>query len=896
MTNKTNSSIKDINMTTQEIRDKFLNFFKSKGHKIIESDSLVPKNDPTVLFTTAGMQQFKQQFLGYTDDYTRAATSQKCLRTDDLDEVGSTDFHHTFFEMLGNFSFGDYFKKEAINWAWEFLTQVLGIDKSRLWVSVYKDDAEAQSIWKTDIGLTDERIFKLGDKSNFWPSNAKENGPNGPCGPCSEIFFDYDPGDKRIPSDPDEIPGRFSEVWNLVFTQYERKETGTLIALPNKNIDTGMGLERLAAVMQGKKNNFEIDIFAPILKSIHDHISSQLGLKQQRVIADHIRAITFGIADGVIPSNEGRGYVIKKLIIICSDIAQINGNTLACIHKIIPSVMESMHGAYPDLKKTESIITNTVKNIEEAYINVRKERVPQFENELLALKKKNQQKIYNINEIAKLLFTFRDTYGLTLDTMKAPIMLTFKTWRDDDFDAATDIYIKLMKEQQDRSRASSKISTDVFAENTLELNVPKTQFIGYDRVQSIGTIIALYVDNKKTTQAEADMSVKVVLDKTPFYAESGGQIGDIGELIAKEGLIEITDTQKISDIFIHIGKVKNGRIKINDQVTADVMLERRLAIMRNHTSTHLLQTALRKVLGQHVMQQGSYVSDERLRFDFTHPQAVSYEEMKEIEKQVNRLIVQCDTVTKEYLTQQQAKERGALSFFEEKYGDIVRVVSIGDYSQEFCGGTHLDSTGQIGLFKIINESAIAQGIRRIEAKTGLKALDHTIDNENEIKKIAKILKSPVNEICQRTQGQIHKIKQLEKELEKYKFETIKNSVQEIIDSCEKVCESSIISHCFQNVDMATLRKTNDLIRQKTGSAIIILGSIAENSACVAISVSQDLITKGIKANQIIDDIAPLIEGKGGGRPQFAQAGSKRTDKIEQAIKKATEIIKGNFAK
>jgi alanyl-tRNA synthetase len=798
--------------------------------------------------------------------------------------------------MLGNFSFGDYFKKETIAWAWEFLTRGLGIDPAKLWVSIYKDDIEAEKIWKHDIGLSDERIFRLGDKSNFWPANAKTKGPNGPCGPCSEIFFDYHPDDPTVPKDPDDIPGRFSEVWNLVFTQFERQEGGKLVPLPNQNIDTGMGLERLAAVLQGKANNFETDLFVPILQAIDTHVGNKLPLKAKRIIADHIRAITFAINDGVVPSNEGRGYVIKKLIIITSDIAQRNGQTHPCIHRLIPAVCDAMGETYPDINRSSKVIADTIKNIEEAYIKVRSERLPQFEKKLADLKALSPTGADYISEVAQLLFTFRDTYGLTVDTMRTPVMDTFTEWEERDFETATERYNALMEEQQERSRASSNISNDVFKNNEMELNVPKTQFIGYDRVQSIGTILALYVNNEKTTEAGTGTEVKIVLDKTPFYAESGGQIGDTGELIAKEGLIEVTDTQKISDVFIHIGMVKNGSIHINDQVTADVNLERRLAIMRNHTSTHLLQTALREILGAHVQQQGSYVSDERLRFDFTHPKAVSDKDLQRIEKRVNELILLCDTVTKEYLSQKQAKERGALAFFEEKYGEVVRVVSIGDYSQEFCGGTHLDSTGQIGVFKILSESAIAQGIRRIEAKTGLSALDYTIENENRLKAVARRLKAPVEEIEQRVKAQKDKIKTLEKELGTYKFASIKNSIESIIAASEKINGSFLVSHCFSEVDTGTLRKINDLIKQKTQSAVIILGTTYSGNATLTVSVSDDLIDKGFKANEIIQDIAPVIEGSGGGRPQFAQAGSKNTNKIGEATKKAIETLKGTFVK
>jgi len=880
-----------MTLSTNEIRKRFLDFFASKNHTIVHSDSLVPKNDKTVLFTTAGMQQFKQQFLGSIENYKCAATSQKCLRTDDLKEVGSTDFHHTFFEMLGNFSFGDYFKKEAITWAWEFLTKELLISEKRLWVSVYHEDFEAENIWKDEIGIPSEKIFKLGDKSNFWPSNAKVNGPNGPCGPCSEIFFDYNPEDDRIPSDPDDIPGRFSEVWNLVFTQFERRDGGQLIPLPNKNIDTGMGLERLAAVKQNKKNNFQIDIFAPILKSIDENISPSLELKQKCIIADHLRAIVFGISDGVIPSNEGRGYVIKKLIIIASDIAQNNGVSGACIYRIVPSVEDAMQEAYPDISKSSSHISNIIKNIEKAYIKVRMVRIPELIEKYRSLKEKKYTFGKFSEALGALMFEYKDTYGLPFDTV-IDIVDKKCALTAEEKDAAINKYEQLMKEQQERSRASSHMTGDVFKNESIKLNAPKTNFIGYNRVKSTSTILAIYADDKQVTNAHKNNNVKIILDKTPFYAESGGQIGDTGTITTDKGTVKVTDTQEISDIFIHIGKITEGIIEINDQVTAEVDMERRLSIMRNHTATHLLQSALREILGPHVQQQGSYVSEDRLRFDFTHHKSLTDDQLKKIELHINAWLLTCETVTKEFLSLKEAKHRGALAFFEEKYGNTVRVVSIGNYSQEFCGGTHLDSVGQIGFFKIISDSAIAQGIRRIEAKTGLNAFMLICQQEQMLKKIAKILKSPLSEICDKAESQTTKIKILEKELEKYRFESLKSSISVLLSSSEKINDTLIICHCFEDIEMGLLRKICDFLKQKTKSAIITLGSKSENNASILISVSDDLIKKGIKANEIIKEITPLMEGSGGGRPQLAQAGSKNTKKIGQAIEKAKDLIKG----
>ena len=884
-------------MTTNEIRKKFLEFFQSKGHKIIASDSLVPKNDPTVLFTTAGMQQFKRQFLGNIDNYTRATTSQKCMRTDDLNEVGKTNFHHTFFEMLGNFSFGAYFKKEAITWGWEFLTEVLEIPTERLWVSVYKDDKEAYDIWLKDIGIPKAKIFKLGPKSNYWPSNAVENGPNGPCGPCSEIFYDYEPEKGTTPKDPDNENGRFSEIWNLVFTQFERKEGGELEPLPNKNIDTGMGLERLAAVMQGKTCNFDIDIFAPILKSIEAELEkagSKIDLSENRIIADHMRAIVFGISDGIIPSNKERGSVIRKLIITCSDISIRNGNNKPTIYKLAPSVCVAMGDQYPEIKEKSEDVAGMIESVEKAYIKVRKEKLPALEEKLMDILKRTSSKGEIALDVGKILFEFKDTHGLTLETMRTVVNLVFGNFDSDEiYEAALPTFDKLMSKQQEQSRASSKMTGDVFSGDNLDLGAPKTEFIGHKHAHSTSTIIRLVSGNQKVTEISKGDEVIVVLDKSPFYAESGGQVGDAGYIKNDGGSIRIKNTQKLDDIFLHIGTVEEGHFKVNETITAEIDLEKRLSIMRNHTATHLLQNALREILGKHVQQQGSYVSEDRLRFDFTHHKALTKDELLKIEALVNQYVINCETVTKEFLSAEQAKNSGALAFFAEKYGEIVRIVSIGNYSKEFCGGTHLDSTGQIGLFKIVSESAIAQGIRRIEAKTGPGAIEFTNSLLHHLDAVSQTLKAPINELVGRIKTQSTKIKQLQKDLEKYKFDTFKNSVDSIIGSSESINKTHLISHFIKDADMGALRKIADLIKNKIKSSIIVLGATTDENASIIISVSSDLVKKNISANDLIKEIAPLIGGSGGGRPQMAQAGSKEIANVEKAIKKANSIVKGS---
>jgi len=875
-------------MTTNEIRTKFLSFFKSKDSSIIASDSLVPKDDPTVLFTTAGMQQFKPQFLGHIDGFTKAATCQKCLRTDDLDVVGKTDFHHTFFEMLGNFSFGDYFKKEAIFWAWEFLTGEMRLPKERLWVSVYHEDTEAYGIWANEIKIPKDRIVKLGDKSNFWPSNARLNGPNGPCGPCSEIFYDYgvNPkcpnGDK---CDPDCSCGRFSEVWNLVFTQFNRKDGGILEPLPAKNIDTGMGLERLAAVVQGKKSNYETDNFAAILKVIKDAFAAN-GAKatesEFRIIADHTRAVTVGIADGVMPSNEGRGYVMRKLIVDMSDLVIRAGIEKPIVHTFVDVVVDVLKSPYPDLVSKAEDAKEAIKQIEISVIRLIKEKVPQLEEEIREIKREGGLTISLEEAYKKLgltIFMYRDTHGVPeatiLDVLKRLDIHPSHMPSIKMYDGAMKIYKEQMDQQKERSRAGSKMTGEVYANQDFSLNLPKTEFVGYKETKAGAEVLRILNEKGEIPEAYQGQAVKVILNRTPFYAEAGGQVGDTGYLVAPNGKMRVTDTQKTNDIYIHSGVIESGGIRTGDKLLISVDEPRRLSIMRNHTATHLLQAALRETLGTHIKQQGSLVEEDRLRFDFTYPKGIKPEELKRIENRVGEIIRRADVVSTEVLDIEEAKKKGALAFFAEKYGQTVRVVSIGDYSREFCGGTHVSSTGDIEAIKIVSEGSVAQGIRRVEALTGKIAVE-------------EFLNKKVQEAAAIEQAQKAKLE--EKNKQNAYFENLKLSLDEMIASGEIIKGANLIIRTFEAIDIGLLRKLSDLLKQKVSSGIFILGAKGSQDASVILSVTDDLVARGIKANELMNQITPLIEGSGGGKPQLAQAGSKQPQKLDLALAKAREIV------
>ncbi|MDP3143329.1 MAG: alanine--tRNA ligase [Candidatus Omnitrophota bacterium] len=886
-------------MTANEIRQKFLKFFESKGHKIVASDSLVPADDPTVLFTPAGMNQFKKQFLGKVSDFRRAATCQKCLRTDDLDKVGKTAFHHTFFEMLGNFSFGDYFKEEAISWAWEFLTKESKIPADKLWVSVYTGDDEAYSIWKDKIKIPEERIIKLGDKENFWPSEAKTKGPNGPCGPCSEIFFDYGKkvGCGKAACTPACDCGRFSEVWNLVFTQFNRKEGGALEPLPKKNIDTGMGLERLVAVMQGKLNNFETDLFVPISQSLMkeaEHLKAKVTKDWQatsgRQLVDHLRAIVFAISDGVMPSNEERGYVVRKLIRICTMLSKGIGINKPLLYKLVPAVAEVMKESYPELVKKREDIAQIIKREEEAFEKILKEREPQIIEEIKSLSEKVQDKKLLSEELGKLAFKAYDTLGVPIDL--------FQAWTKElDLPFASGATINvLMSEQKNRSKAASPMVGDVFSSSVMKLDLPVTEFVGYEVYNASAKILKIIQDATEVKEIKSGQEAKVILDKTPFYAEGGGQVGDTGTIIKEGAKIEVLDTQRIEKIIVHVSRVKEGSFKVGDRVQAMVDIERRLAIARNHTATHILQAVLRKVLGEHVQQQGSLVTQDKLRFDFTHFKDINKEQLNRIEELVNENIRRNDGLTSCEMSLEEAKKKGALAFFAEKYSERVKVVTVADYSAELCGGIHLSATGQIGLFKITSESAIAQGIRRIEAVTGQAAYQLISKREELLQDLAQALKVPEDKIVSQVQKLNVGLKELNKKLNDAKMEALKGSVTRIIEDSTKIGDVIIITQRFSDCEFDFLRNAVDLLKTKAKSAAIILGSTQMDKAFLVVSLTDDLVKNKWDSSEIIKEIAKIVGGTGGGRPQLAQAGGNIPAKLTEALNSAKEIIKNKYGK
>ncbi|MFC1593698.1 alanine--tRNA ligase [Candidatus Omnitrophota bacterium] len=879
-------------MKTDVIRQKFLDFFAAKGHKVVASDYLVPSGDPTVLFTSAGMNQFKKQFLGNITDYKKAASCQKCLRTDDLEHVGKTSVHHTFFEMLGNFSFGDYFKKEAIEWAWEFLTDTLSLSADKLWASVYHDDEEAHTIWLKTIKLPKERLVKLGDKENFWPAEAKTKGPNGPCGPCSEIFYDYGPevGCKKSTCSPACSCGRFAEVWNLVFTQYNRTPEGTLEPLPSKNIDTGMGLERLASVMQGVTNNFETDLFIPIINALKKEIGIKKESAEQlvklRIIADHIRAVVIAISDGVNPSNEERGYIIRKLVRICVNNYRALGVTAALLYKIVLTVAQVLKNPYPELVQRRENIADIVKREEESFLKiVEKQELVSIETMKVLKKECKDGKKVSI-ELAKLAFDWHDTYGFPFESTES-VARNLKL----SIDKAT--FDKLMQEQKDRSRAASTMGKDVFVGSQLQLDVAQTKFEGYEMIETTSKIIKLFDNtNKEIDVAQENQDVAVVLEASPFYGEAGGQLGDTGYLAKKNAKLEVNDTVIIDGIIIHKAKVAKGTFSMGDSVQAFVDYERRLSIARNHTATHILQAVLKKVLGDHVQQQGSLVAEDKLRFDFSHFKPVTAEELIRIEQVVNSYVLKNDTLECQEKDISVAKKEGALAFFDEKYNDTVRVVSVGDYSKELCGGTHLSSTGQIGLFSIISESSVAQGIRRIEATTGAFAYSRVKQKEKALSEIADILKVEEAKIVDYVTILSSSFKKTQKSLSNLKLELFKQSVDEIIARAKKIQGITVIVEKQDDVDFTFLRAAVDLIKRTTKkSTVIAMGSVKDKKAMLVVGLTDDVIKKGLDASDLIKEMASCVAGTGGGRKDFAQAGGTKHEKLSDALDIAVELIK-----
>jgi len=844
-------------MKTDAIRQSFLEFFKTRGHTIVASDSLVPKDDPTLLFTGAGMNQFKEKFLGRNITYKRAASSQKCLRTGDLENVGRTSGHHTFFEMLGNFSFGDYFKKEAIGWAWEFFTKVLKTDPEKLWVSVYKDDDEAYDIWKNDIKIPAGKIVKLGEKENFWPSEAPSKGPNGPCGPCSEIFFDYgkDAGCGKADCSPACDCGRFVEVWNLVFTQFDRQADGSLNPLPSKNIDTGMGLERIASVMQGVRTNFEIDIFVPIVEAIKK-VSKCQSVKASAInaIADHVRAVTFVIADGVMPSNEERGYVVRKLIRRSLSHAKDLGIHEPFLYKLVSVVAEAMKAQYPEIRERRDDIAQVVKREEESFSSVLQTQLPRVRE---AFEKISKEKTGT--DLAEIAFNFYDTYGMPYDMLEE-IAEKFRLKID------KKAFESFLEKQRQMSRAKTKIRGEIFTETfakKVEAMGLKTEFLGYERSNTEATVLAVLEGGE------------IILDKTPFYGESGGQAGDWGKLESASGVMEVEDAKKIGDTIVHIGKVLSGKLEKGEKIKVSINEDVRNKVKCNHTATHLLQAALRRVLGEHVRQTGSLVDQDHLRFDFTHMKKMEPREITRVEEIVNENIKSAIPVKKEIKSLDDAKREGATALFGEKYGDKVRVVSVADISKELCGGTHVDNTKEIGFFKITSESSIASGVRRIEALTGTAAHEW-VQKQKETEKQKQLSESRKEE---------------EKKAISARLNEQINKLDSLIERSATVSGTKIVTDIIEGVNIDGLRMLSDKIRAKSVSCALILAMSEGGKASFIISLSPDIVKRNIRAGDLAKDLARLLNGSGGGKPEFAQGGGKDVAVLGEALDKMSNVIK-----
>ncbi len=853
------------------------------------SDSLVPEDDPTLLFTGAGMNQFKDMFLGKGKlDVKKATTCQKCIRTGDIENVGKTPMHHTFFEMLGNFSFGDYFKLDAIEMAWEFMLNEMKLPEERLSVSIFQDDEESYGIWLNKIGIPKDKIYRFGEKENFWPASAPSEGPNGPCGPCSEIFYDRgeDVGCRRKECAPDCDCERFVEVWNLVFTQFDRRDGGVLDPLPNKNVDTGMGLERMASVVQGVSTNFEIDIFKPIIQDMSEitevaYDSRTENGKLMNRIADHVRAIIFCISDGVLPGNEGRGYVERRLLRRAVRDGLKLGKEDCFLYKLVPTIADVMYEQYPEIKQRRENIARIIKNEEE-----------RFHETLFMGNKRLDELMEGLCDRGQKSLPGRDAFQL-YDTFGFPFEMTKSILEERGLSVDENGFEEEMKMQRERAKVSSQMTGSIFDEgplSTLKETTKESVFLGHEEYEVEGKVIGLIIGEQLVDTAKAGQEVHVVLDQTPFYAAAGGQVGDTGIILAKSAKVEITDTKKTNDIIVHIGKVVEGSISQSENVTSVINTERRDAIKRNHSATHLLHSVLRRVIGQHAEQSGSFVAPERLRFDFHHFEGVKKDEIARIEKLMNERVMENASVITDIMALDQARKAGATALFGEKYGENVRVVNIGDYSQELCGGTHVDNTGEIGLFKIISESSIAAGIRRIEAVTGDEAIAWARRKEETLDRLCGVLETQENTVIQRAQELMQQIKDFKKEVQKAKKEGAREFSSKLIANAREISGVKIVAEVMEGVDVGDLRKTVDSLKAGLDSVAIVLGTTKSGKVTLITSLSGDLVKKGLHAGHISGDMAKIVGGGGGGRADMAQAGGQLPDKINEAVDLGFKMI------
>lgn len=868
-------------MTSSEIREKFLNYFVSNGHTRVPSSSLVPLNDPTLLFSNAGMNQFKDVFVGLrTLPFKRATTSQKCVRAggkhNDLESVGRTARHHTFFEMLGNFSFGDYFKKEAIEYAWEFLTEIMELPKEQLWVSVYNEDDEAYALWQQVAKMPAERIVRMGEKDNFWSM-----GDTGPCGPCSEIYIDRGEG-YRCNQKECKIGkcdcDRWRELWNLVFMQFNRDEDGLLKPLPNPSIDTGMGLERIATVVQNVYSNYDTDLLRPIIAFIENMTGKKYDAGDRgfpfRVIADHSRAVAFLISDGILPGNEGRSYVLRRILRRAVRYGKELGLNKPFLYKTVPEIASLMQDAYPELKKNVEYIQKVVFLEEERFHATINDGLKMLYEGMDTLKQQHQKVIPG--EMAFMLY---DTYGFPLD-------LTRDVAMENGFDVDIKIFEELMSKQRQKAKSARKESYQIDELFRILSPLSPTEFLGYDRLDSEGKIQIILNKSLMPIERSSEPSAELILvmDKTPFYAESGGQVGDKGVIKGDNFEFIVDDTLKTSDGKIyHLGRLANGFVQVKDRVVSRVDAARRMSVARNHSSTHLLHKALKDVLGEHVNQAGSLVDANRLRFDFTHFAAMTQEEIKKVEDSVNEVILRNLPVEVLETTVQEAQESGAVALFGEKYGNRVRMVLMGDYSKELCGGTHVKSTAEIGLFKIISEYSIGSGLRRIEAVTGKNLLNYLEDMIENINSIAGLLKVAPNEIYGKIEEILEDIRCKERELSSLRQHAINAQIEEILKKKTTINGINVISSKAEIKEIDDLRKMSDALREKIVSGIIVLGGISGDKVNFVAAVTDDLVLKGFHAGKIVKQIAQTAGGGGGGRSDFAQAGGKHPEKLVEAL-------------
>ncbi len=854
-------------ISTSQLRSRFLAFFKDRGHTVVASSPLVPGNDPTLLFTNAGMVPFKDTFLGREQrPYVRATSSQRCVRAggkhNDLENVGYTARHHTFFEMLGNFSFGEYFKREAIKYAWEFLTKDLRLSPERLWVTVYEEDREAEKIWLSEIGVDPKRFSRIGAKDNFWAM-----GDTGPCGPCSEIFYDHGP---RIaggpPGSPEADGDRYVEIWNLVFMQFDRAMDGTLTPLPKPSVDTGMGLERLAAVMQGVQSNYDTDLFKGLIQAAAKAVGCEdIKSPSLRVIADHIRATSFLITDGVLPGNEGRGYVLRRIMRRAIRHGYKLGQPKPFFHQLVKPLVEEMGPAYPELVAAQAHIEKIIRQEEERFaetldkgMRILDEAVAQLTGSTIP---------------GDVVFKLYDTYGF-------PVDLTADIARERKLEIDLPGFESAMQGQREQARAASKFEGDYGKGLQIEVN---TEFTGYDNLADEGRVAAILKDGNHVETLNAGESGMVVLDRTPFYAESGGQVGDTGHLRGGGIDFEVQDTRSVGGAIAHVGIPKSGSIELGDTLKAEVSVSKRRATMRNHSATHLLHAALRQVLGSHVTQKGSLVEPERLRFDFSHYEALKPEQHAEIEALVNREILKNTAAETALTTYDEAIAAGAMALFGEKYGDQVRMLKFGDFSTELCGGTHVSRTGDIGLFKITSEGGIASGVRRIEAVTGEGALAYVADTENKLRTVADRVKAGRDDVDEKVAQLAEKLRLAEKQLAQLQSKAAAQAGGELANEAQDVKGVKVLAAKLEGVDGKSLRETLDQLKSKLSSAVIVLGTEAgEGKVSLIAGVTADQ-TDRVKAGELVNFVAQQVGGKGGGRPDMAQAGGTQPENLSAAL-------------